>query len=100
MRSLFYVFKLFYLILENMSTNVKKIVFLVIFNNYDVVYNWSISLMSSIVSDNLVDSQWYPQTHCLNKNVKDLSFFLDLRLLNSTHFCVFPCGKNVRRLLL
>ena len=43
----------FYLILENMSTNVRKLVFLDIFNTCDVVYNWSISLLPPIVLDNL-----------------------------------------------
>ena len=46
MCSLFSVFPLFYLILENMSTNV-------IFDSCDVVYNWSISLLPPIVLDNL-----------------------------------------------
>ena len=45
----FPVFKLFYLILENMSTNV-------IFDSCDVVYNWSISLLPPIVLDNIFDS--------------------------------------------
>ena len=44
--SLFSVFTLFYLMLENMSTkNRDDVVFLVIFDTCDVVYNWSISLM-------------------------------------------------------
>ena len=36
-----------------MSTNVRKLVFLDIFNTCDVVYNWSISLLPPIVLDNL-----------------------------------------------
>ena len=47
-------FTLFYLILENMSTNVRKFRF-VIFDTCDVVYNWSISLLPPIVLDNLFD---------------------------------------------
>ena len=43
MFSILSVFTLLYLILENMSTIVKKIVFLVIFDTCDVMYNWSIS---------------------------------------------------------
>ena len=44
--SLFSVFTLFYLMLENMSTkNRDDVVFLVIFDTCDVVNNWSISLM-------------------------------------------------------
>ena len=47
------VFTLFYLILENMSTNGENIVFLVIFDTCDVVYNWFISMLPPIVLDNL-----------------------------------------------
>ena len=50
---LFSVFTLFYLIYENMSTNVRKFVFFVIFDTCDVVYNWFISLLPPIVLDNL-----------------------------------------------
>ena len=49
MCSLFSVFTLFYLILENMSTNVRKFRILVIFDTCDVVYNWSISLLPPIL---------------------------------------------------
>ena len=51
MYSLFSVFTLFYLILKNMSTNVRK--FLVIFDTCDVAYNWFISLLPPNVLDNL-----------------------------------------------
>ena len=51
MCSLIYIFALFYLILENMSTNVKNFVFVVIFDTCDVVYNWSISLLPPIVQE-------------------------------------------------
>ena len=36
-----------------MSTNVRKLCFLVIFDTCDVLYNWSISLLPPIVLDNL-----------------------------------------------
>ena len=36
-----------------MSTNVRKFVFLVIFDTCDIVYNWFISLLPPIVLDNL-----------------------------------------------
>ena len=48
--SLFSAFALFYLILENMGENV---VFLVIFDTCDVMFNWFISLLQPIVLDNL-----------------------------------------------
>ena len=51
LRSIFSGFPLFYLILENMST----VVFLVIFDTFDVKYNLSISLLSPVVLDNLFD---------------------------------------------
>ena len=54
---LYFSFTLFYLILENMSTNVRNIVFLVIFDTCDVMNNWSISLLPSIVLDNLFGSK-------------------------------------------
>ena len=50
---LFSVFILFYLILENMSANVRKFRFLVIFDTCDIVYNGSISLLPPVVLDNL-----------------------------------------------
>ena len=53
---IFSVFTLFYLILKNMSTNVKKFLFsslYVIFDTCDVMYNLSISLLPPIVLDNL-----------------------------------------------
>ena len=50
--SLISVYKAFYLILENMGENV---VFLVIFDTCDVMYNWSISLLPPIVLDNLFE---------------------------------------------
>ena len=53
MCSLFSVFILFYLILENMSNNVGKLVFLVIIDTCDVMYHWSISLLPPIVLGNL-----------------------------------------------
>ena len=43
MCSLFSVFTLFYVVLENLSTNVTYI------DTCDVVYNWSISLLPPIV---------------------------------------------------
>ena len=43
----------FYLILENILTNVRSFNFPVIFDTCDVVYNWSISLLPPIVLDNL-----------------------------------------------
>ena len=49
---LFSVFTIFDLILENMSTNGRNDGFLVIFDTYDVMYNWSISLLPPIVLDN------------------------------------------------
>ena len=51
--SLFSAFTLFYLILENVSTNERNDVFFVIFHNYDVMYNRSISLLPPIILDNL-----------------------------------------------
>ena len=36
-----------------MSTNVRKLCFLVIFDTCDVLYNWSISLLPPIVLNNL-----------------------------------------------
>ena len=56
MCSLVSVFTLFYLILENMSTNVRTFAFLVIFDTCDVVYNWLISLLPPIVLDYLFGS--------------------------------------------
>ena len=53
MRSLFTVFTLIYLILENMSLMGEKCGFQVIFDTCCVVYNWSISLLPPIVLDNL-----------------------------------------------
>ena len=53
-RSIFSVFTLFYLILENMSNNVRKFWFpCYIYDTCDVVYNWSISLLPPI------DCTWY-----------------------------------------
>ena len=49
---------LFYSILEYMTqltTNVRKFFFLVIFDTCDVVYNWTISLLPPIVLDNLFE---------------------------------------------
>ena len=56
MCSLVPAFTLFYLILENISTNVRKLTFPFTFDTYDVVYNWSISLLQPIVLDNLFAS--------------------------------------------
>jgi len=50
---IFSVFTLFYLILENMSTNVRKFLFPCLFDTCDVEYNLSISLLPPIVLDNL-----------------------------------------------
>ena len=59
MCSLVSVFKLFYIILKNMSTNMgENIVFLLIFGTCDVVYNWFISLLPHIVLDNLFWVDW------------------------------------------
>ena len=44
----------FYLILENISTNVKKFLFFVLFDTCDVVYDWFISLLPPIVLNNLL----------------------------------------------
>ena len=52
MYSLFSVFTLFYLILENISTNVTHI------DIGDVVYVWSICLLALIVLNNLFDTAW------------------------------------------
>ena len=41
-----------------MSTNVENIVFLVIFDTCDVVYNWVISLLPPIVLDNLFGTHY------------------------------------------
>ena len=49
MCSLVSVFLLFYLIYENMSTNVRQFRFLVIFDTCDVMYNWFISLLYLII---------------------------------------------------
>ena len=57
--SLFSVFTLFYLILENMPSNVRKFVFLGIFNTCDVVYNWFISLLPPNVLNNLFDQNLF-----------------------------------------
>ena len=49
---------LFYSILEYMTqltTNVRKFFFLVIFDTCDVVYNWTISLLPPILLDNLFE---------------------------------------------
>ena len=50
MYTLFSVFTLFYLILENISTNVTHI------DIGDVVYVWSICLLALIVLNNLFDT--------------------------------------------
>jgi len=57
MRSLFTVFTLIYLILENMSLMGEKCGFQVIFDTCCVVYNWSISLLPPIVLDYLFGNQ-------------------------------------------
>ena len=67
---LFSVFTLFYLILENMSTNVRKFRF-VIFDTCDVVYNWSISLLPPIVLDNLFDLD-----ECIQVNLTIVGFII------------------------
>ena len=55
MCSLVSVFTLLYFILENMSTIWEHFVFVGIFDIYDVVYNWSISLLPPIALDNLFE---------------------------------------------
>ena len=59
MCSSFSAFALFYLIFENMSTNVRKFCFHVIFDTCDVVCNWSISLLLPIVLDNLFEHKGF-----------------------------------------
>ncbi len=53
MRSLFSALTLFYLILEKCQLMWENLVFLVIFDTCNVVYNWFISLLPPIVLDNL-----------------------------------------------
>ena len=48
----------FFGILKNMSTNVRKFRFLVIFDTGDILHNWSISLLPPIVLYNLIKSEY------------------------------------------
>ena len=56
LNSLVSVFTFVYLILKNMSNNVRKYRFPVIFYTCDVVFNWFISLLPPIILDNLFES--------------------------------------------
>ena len=77
MCSLFSVFTLFYLILENSKLMWANFAFLDIFDTCDVVHNWFISLLLPIVLDNLfeVTQIWWD---CLFSNIHNYQTFVNI----------------------
>ena len=82
LKYVFFIFT-FYLILENMSTNGKKVVFLVIFDTCDVMYNWSVSLLPPIVIDNLF--AWHMFCIIFQELIKNVKLFWFVAQIKKSH---------------